>query len=423
MIPYADAPGYAGDDQMDARWNEYRVRLRSHGVAERMLGFFVGWVKQWQRLALDNLPGKSPARVYASFLERQGYEVWRCRQAYQAVREWLAMEERRTEQAALAKFQSWDQALAEMENRLKAQQYSPRTLETYLEWGRRLVRSCPELPTDDETASEVAQRFLRTLTLEKNLSESSISQARNALSWLIRRVLGHNLVLEEKGDAHRGRRLPKVIAPDIVRRLLEGCVYPWDVFFSLQYGCGLRLMEILDLRVQEIDLVRSLVTVRHGKGDKDRVVPLPQSLRSRMEEHLARRHKVWVEDCEKGWARVDLPHALGRKFQNAETSWEWQHVFGANRPQHHPETKELRRWHPMETTVREALRNAARQAGVEGRVHPHLLRHCYATHLLENGIPLKQIQELMGHARLETTMIYMHVRAPVDSMRSPLDLL
>jgi integron integrase len=423
MIPFADGSGMAESDEDSLRWNEYRDWLRSHGVAERLLRYFVAWVEMWQSLALEELPGRDPARTFAAWLEGRGYESWRCRQAYQALHEWLTLDRQRMVHEPVVHYTGWDQALVEMENRLRAQHYSPRTLDSYLEWGRRLARSCPEFPRDDAAASEATQRFLRSLTLEKNLSDSSISQARNALAWLIRRVLGYDLVLEEKGDAHRGRRLPKIIAPEAVRRLLEGCVYPWDVFFSLQYGCGLRLMEILDLRVQEVDLVRNLVTVRHGKGDKDRAVPLPRSLRARMEAHLVRRRKVWEEDCRQGWAHVDLPHAMGRKFQQADASWEWQHVFGANRPQHHPETKELRRWHPLETTVREALRNAARQAGVEGRVHPHLLRHCYATHLLENGIPLKQIQELMGHARLETTMIYMHVRTPVDSMRSPLDLL
>lgn len=136
------------------------------------------------------------------------------------------------------------------------------------------------------------------------------------------------------------------------------------------------------------------------------------------------RRLLWEADLERGLAEVELPRALGRKLgKGAETSWEWQHLFGAVRPLRHPETGRLCRYRPLEGPVREVLRGAARSAGLEGRVHPHLLRHCYATHLLESGVPLKSIQELMGHARLETTMIYMHVRSGAAVPASPLDRL
>ena len=120
---------------------------------------------------------------------------------------------------------------------------------------------------------------------------------------------------------------------------------------------------------------------------------------------------------------MELPNATVRKQTNADTSWEWQHVFGAQRPLKHPESGELRRWRPMETVVRDALREAAQAAGIAGRIHPHLLRHCYATHMIESGATLAEVQELMGHARLETTMIYLHVRSPAASCQSPLDRL
>jgi site-specific recombinase XerC len=181
------------------------------------------------------------------------------------------------------------------------------------------------------------------------------------------------------------------------------------------------LMELLDLRVQDLDLHRWMLLVRHGKGDKDRVLPIPNSLHGKVAQHLEKRHLIWEDDIKVGHARVDLPMGLSKKFAHADTSWEWQHCFGSFRPLRHPETGELRRWRPMETVVRDALRLAAEKAGVTGRVHPHLLRHCYATHLLESGMPLKQIQELMGHARLETTMVYLHVRSNLPMVHSPLD--
>ncbi len=308
-----------------------------------------------------------------------------------------------------------------MVTRLQTQRYSPRTIERYFEWGRRFAEHTPEVPADGATASLTVQNFLRHLALARNLSPASIAQARNALAMVFTRILSMELVLEERGDAHRGRRLPSVIAPAEVRRLLRHCTAPWDLFFSIQYGCGLRLGELLEMRIGDIDLQRGLLTVRRGKGDKDRQVPFPHSLVGRLQEHLEERHELWKSDLHQGCAKVDLPFALQRKFPTADTSWEWQHVFGSSRPLRHESSGELRRWHPMETLVRAALRKAAFQAGHHARVHPHLLRHCYATHLLESGTSLREIQELMGHARIETTMVYLHVRSPAAAARSPLD--
>lgn len=208
-----------------------------------------------------------------------------------------------------------------------------------------------------------------------------------------------------------------------MRSILEACTPPWDLLFGLQYGCGFRLAELLELRVQDLDLLRHVVTVRSGKGDKDRQIPLPESLLPRLEGHLVERRMLWESDLVQGWAKVDLPHGMARKFPKDETSFAWQHVFGAPRPLRHPQTGERRRWHPMERLVRDALHRFATEAGVTGRVHPHLLRHCFATHLVEAGVTLPQVQELMGHARLETTMVYLHVRSGVGTVRSPLDLL
>jgi len=296
-------------------------------------------------------------------------------------------------------------------------------VESYSAWARRLSLVSPRVPQDSREASSLVSGFLRSLVHERNVSRATVAQARNALAWLIKRVLGFDLGLEEKGDAHHSRKIPHVLGASVVSMILEACVPPWDLFFRLQYGCGLRISELLELRVGELDLVRGVLTVRGGKGDKDRQLPLPRSIRLLLEMGLETRKQLWSQDLQKGVARVELPGALARKLPNADTSWEWQHVFGAARPMRHPETGELRRWRPMEETVRNALRDAARRAGVEGRVHPHLLRHCYATHLLEAGTPLREIQDLMGHARLETTMIYLHVKTDAGAARSPLDLL
>lgn len=406
----------------------FRECLARDGVPLRLHRYYEGRVAEWLARGEMPDPGGDVARSFAAALEREGVPDWQCRQAHQAIRMWEDLELEPGETDALATEErpgrDWAEVLATMEERMREQGYSPRTRASYLDWGRRLAQLSAEVPSDSEAASVLARAFLRQMAIGRNLSEASLSQARNALAWLIRRELRFDMVLDEKGDAHRGKRLPRVIAPEEVRRLLKACPAPWDLFFSLQYGCGLRLMEILDLRVQEVDLARGMVLVRHGKGDKDRRVPLPKTLREAMEAHLEKRRALWESDREYGLAEVELPGALGRKLgSQAATSWEWQHLFGAVRPLRHPGTGRLCRYRPLEGPVREVLREAALAIGLEGRVHPHLLRHCYATHLLESGAALKSIQELMGHARLETTMIYMHVRSGATIPASPLDRL
>jgi len=406
---------------LEEDWNRFRGRLVRDGVDPFVVPHYERWVRKWVYRSSPDSKHVDPARWFSGTLEREGFPEWQCRQAYQAVRIWRELTEP-AEVAPPENIPSWDDVLRSMKSSLSEQHYSPRTVTTYLDWARKMSREFPEVPGSGDEASSMAQDFLRRLAVGQNLSPATISQARNALAWLVKRVLRMDLVLEEKGDAHRGRRLPQVIAPEKVIALLAACPAPWDLFFGIQYGCGLRLSELLDLRVADVDRDRGVLSVKRGKGDKDRMVPLPKILSSKLDDHLVQRRSQWECDRKEGWAKVELPFALKRKIPDAETSWEWQHVFGSRRPLRHPESGELRRWHPMEEVVRKALRVAAIAAGIEGRIHPHLLRHCYATHLLEAGTSLREIQELMGHSRVETTMIYMHVRSPVPSARSPLDV-
>lgn len=415
----------SGHPELSTDQQRYRERLLSSGIPYAHLVHYERWLMDWRRREIPERPHVSLAKAYARLLEDEGTPAWQCRQAFQAVNHWLLLlSDSPTEiPAEVVGLRSWSEVLAGMTSRLESQRYSPRTIERYLDWARQFAGRHPEVPTHGEAASEAVQEFLRHLSLGRNLSPSSVSQARNALAMLFTRILSFQLVLEERGQAHHGRRLPSIVAPSVVHRLLDACRPPWDLFFSLQYGCGLRLAELLEMRVGDLDLERRVVTVRRGKGDKDRQVPLPSSLRSRLEGHLDQRKALWTSDLSHGFATVDLPFALQRKFPDAATSWEWQHLFGASRPLRHVATGSFRRWHPMETTVRAALRQAAVDADVQGRIHPHLLRHCYATHLLESGTSLREIQELMGHARIETTMVYLHVRSPTSTAGSPLDLL
>ena len=401
----------------DQGWLRFRELLVERGVPVAHRAYYERWVHKWVQAGLEVGPTGSPEQCFSSWLEGQGVQEWQCRQGFQAVKLWVE-----ANPVPVPSMDGWPAVLEEFTLRLRERHYSERTLESYLAWARRMSLWGKPVPADGTEASALVQGFLRSLVLERNLAPASLSQARNALAWLVKRVLGFELVLADKGDSHHGRKLPVVLGAETVRRLLAACHAPWDLFFGLQYGCGMRLDEVLELRIQDLGLDRGVLTVRGGKGDKDRQVPLPQRLRSLLDKHLAARRTLWEQDVVRGWAKVELPGALALKLKGADSSWEWQHLFGANRPLRHPSTGEMRRWHPMSVIVRGALQEAAEAAGVEGRVHPHLLRHCYATHLLEAGVQLREIQDLLGHARLETTMIYLHVKMPSASVQSPLDI-
>lgn len=410
----------------EAVWARFQEVLESASVPHPQRFYHRRWVDQW----LDRLQGAPPprdaAREYAQQLESEGFPDWQCRQAMRSVESWLdarhaVLAERDATRAPTAGL-GWDELLAEMEKILWIQRYSPRTAESYLMWVRKFSARCREVPVDGEVASRAIDGFLRELALAHNLASASVAQARNALAWFFRRQMGYELDLEDKGSAHHGRRIPQVIADVKVRELLDQCSDPWDLFFGLQYGCGLRLMELLDLRVGELDLERRILTIRHGKGNVDRQALIPSALHDRVAQHLAWRKEQWESDLERGFASVDIPTPRGGKPRES-TEWMWQHVFGAPRPLKHPESGRLRRWRPLEINVRNELREVASKVGIVGRVHPHLLRHCFATHLLEAGVPIQQIQEQLGHARLATTMIYLHVKSPVEHAKSPLDLV
>ena len=400
-------------------------QLVTRGVRPDLVAHYRRWVRQWLKESAFDPPSRASASAFSALLAKAGVPEWQCRQAYQAVLVWTELFPPAPGPDPLATpvAATWQTILPALKRRLHETNYSPRTVEVYHDWVRRFAAETPGVPTTPSALSQAYDTFLGRLTTGRNLSPASVAQARNALAWLAKHVLFLSFELSHRGSAHHSKRLPQVISPGQVSRLLDCCPGVWNLMFGIQYGCGLRLSELLDLRIQDLDLDRSILLVRKGKGDKDRSLPLPHRLRDRLQDHLRTRRELWTQDLRDDVATVDLPHALARKFPKMASSWEWQYLFPSQRPLRHPVSERLVRWHPMEGSTRSALHRAAQLAGIEVRVHPHLLRHCYATHLLEVGMPLREIQDLLGHARIETTMVYLHVRATLPQWRSPLDNL
>ncbi|MCG5526365.1 integron integrase [Ectothiorhodospira haloalkaliphila] len=305
---------------------------------------------------------------------------------------------------------------------MRTRNMSIRTEKSYMGWICRFIHHCDGQAPSSLGGAQVAD-FLQYLAVTRNVSISTQKQALNALAFLFSKVLEQPL-----GDigpfsrAKRPRRLPTVLSREEVRRMLgELAGVPWLVA-SLLYGTGMRLMECLRLRVQDVEFDRGLIVVRCGKGNKDRIVPLPESLVGPLTDHLQSVRALHVRDVEQGLGETLLPDALARKYPNAPREWRWQFVFPSGRLSVDPRSGKARRHHLHETAVQKSVKGAARKAGIHKKASCHTLRHSFATHLLEQGYDIRTVQELLGHSDVSTTQIYTHVlnRGGL-AVRSPLD--
>ena len=307
--------------------------------------------------------------------------------------------------------------------RLREARYSPRTCEAYIYWIRRFVRFHGRRHPKDLAEDDV-RAFLSALAVEHAVAASTQNQALSALVFLYRRVLQRPLArVEGIALAKRPPRLPVVLSENEVRALLERLDDPARLCCTLMYGAGLRVSECMSLRLKDVDLDRSEITVRGGKGDKDRRAPLPEMCRHALLEQMGRARTVHRADAAHDVRTTGLTMSLQRKYPNADRDIPWQYVFPAVRT--FTDSGGLRRRHHLhETAVQRAVRNAAAAAGLLKRVTCHSFRHSFATHLLESGADIRTVQELLGHDDVRTTMQYTHVlNRGALGVRSPADRL
>lgn len=311
-----------------------------------------------------------------------------------------------------------------LEERLLMKRASPRTVEAYARWVRRFIKGSgrrdPRLLGKDDVT-----RFLNSLSKEHNVSASTQNQALAALLFLYKEVLGQPLeFLDELVYAKRSTHLPVVLSRAEVAALLTRLTPPFSLMAELLYGAGLRLMECVTLRIKDIDFERRQMTVRRGKGSKDRVALLPSSLEGKLREHLRLRAVAHEREVGRGRGRVAIPFALARKYPSAPFDLGWQWVFPAARTYVDESTEERLLHHVHETALQRAVKSAAIRAVPAKPVSCHTLRHSFATHLLESGTDIRTIQKLLGHSDVRTTMIYTHVlQTGPFGVVSPLDQL
>ncbi len=307
---------------------------------------------------------------------------------------------------------------------IRVRHYSHRTEEAYVFWIRRFILFHGKRHPSEMGAAEVSA-FLGWLATDRKVAASTQNQALSALLFMYREVLRIELgPVEHVPRARVPGRVPVVLGSQELRLVLERLSGLPRLVVTLLYGAGLRLQECLELRVKDIDFERGEVTVRRGKGQKDRRVMLPQAVRSDLSQHLDAVRRQHHADLAAGQGRVVLPEALARKFPGAPTEWRWQFVFPAGRICRDERWGPPSRYHIHESVIQRAVTTAAREAGVTKRVGCHTFRHSFATHLLEAGYDIRTVQELLGHADVGTTMMYTHVlnRGGLG-VRSPLDRL
>ena len=299
--------------------------------------------------------------------------------------------------------------LDQVRQQIRVRNYSIRTETAYAEWVKRYIRFHQYRHPLEMGAAEI-EAFLTHLAVKRNVAGATQNQALAALLFLYKEVLKVELPwLDGIVRAKKPKHLPVVLTRDEVTRVLAQLSGVKWMVATLLYGSGLRLLEALRLRVKDVEFSRGEIVVRDGKGQKDRVTMLPRTLVAPLQEHLQKVADLHQQDLAEGFGRANLPFALARKYPNAAADWAWQFVFPSGNRSVDPRSKGIFRHHVHEKTIQRAMRDAVRGAGVLKPATPHTLRHSFATHLLEGGQDIRTVQELLGHADVQTTMVYTHV--------------
>lgn len=305
---------------------------------------------------------------------------------------------------------------------IRTKHYSPRTEEAYIYWVRQFILFHRKRHPLEMGEPEIGS-FLQHLAINKGVAASTQNQALNALVFLYGAVLNRSIgKLPHIVRAKRPKRLPSVLTQEQVQQLFSAMKGQAGLMARLLYGAGLRLTECTNLRIKDVEFTSNQILVRDGKGFKDRVTMLPEAIRESLLSWIDRLKLFHQKELQAGRGRATLPYALARKYPNLSKSLQWQYVFPARKLVWDAEANVWRRHHVFEDTLQRAVSEAGVLAGIEKPVSCHMLRHSFATHLLEQGCDIRTVQQLMGHKNVATTMIYTHVlKRPGIGVKSPLD--
>lgn len=311
--------------------------------------------------------------------------------------------------------------LDRVRNLMRLRHLSHKTERAYVSYIREFILFHDKRHPEEMGVDEIRQ-YLTYLAVEKNVAASTQNVAFNAILFLYKQVLEIELpIIDGVLRAKKPQCLPAVFTPNEAKAVIAEIEGTNHLIVSLLYGSGMRLSEVLRLRVKDVDFERTTVTVRDGKGEKDRVTMLPSSVAAPLQIHLARVRVLHESDLAKGFGEVFLPYALARKYADANRKFAWQYVFPSTKISPHREDGKLRRHHTAESTIQQAVKRAIKKLGIEKHASCHTFRHSFATHLLENHYDIRTVQELLGHKDVRTTQIYTHVAKNKSFVKSPLD--
>lgn len=423
----------------ESRYAEYL--LRSGLVDGAHAKFYVIWVRKYfgAKDLGDDLEWAERMRRFLDRLEDQHVEDWQVKQAEHAIRlyyvNFLEADAKNQVEGPLVYVSAegaFDPAAAleVFKRELRLRHYAYRTEQTYLEWTKRLLGYAMRVQGRGKgdsvvLGSRVVKDFISDLAINGKVAASTQNQAFCAVLAFCKQVLRLEIGdISEGVRAKRGKKLPVVFTPDEVLRVLGAATGTMKLILEVIYGGGLRVTEACRLRVKDLDFDQGLLFVRSGKGDKDRSTLLPDAVKGRLRMHLERVRQLHEKDLAAGYGAVYLPGALARKYPNAPREWAWQYVFPAAKLSVDPRSNVVRRHHVSDSAIQTAVKKAIEKADIAKHGSVHTLRHSFATHLLLNGVDLREIQEYLGHKSVETTMIYTHVvKTMRNPARSPLDVL
>ncbi|KHE92207.1 MAG: integron integrase [Candidatus Scalindua rubra] len=319
--------------------------------------------------------------------------------------------------------QKWKSALDDLSAEIKVRHYSPKTLKTYALWVKKFQAFTRNKELQLLSSIDVKE-YLTFLAIKRKVSASTQNQAFNALLFFYRHIIKKDFEnLKDTPRAKRKRYIPVVLSREEVDMVFEHLIYPYNLVTKLLYGCGLRLFECVNLRVNNFNFDAGILTVHDGKGKKDRTVPLPETILSELKAHLERVKNLHHMDMDANYSGVFMFDSLEKKYKNCAKELVWQWFFPAKTLTLVPEAGEYRRYHLHESHVQKAIKRAVRKSKICKRATPHTFRHSFATHLLQANYDIRTIQELLGHSDVRTTMIYTHTikSQTVKEAKSPLD--
>jgi len=420
MMQEHNSPGVSLEESIVA----FASFLRTHqATPETQIPFFVKWIRLFVgKTTTWRAPDPSVVSAFLGALGRSK-PAWQVDQAKSAIKLFsYFMDTTSTDlQSELTSKTAWQSVEEEMRRVIRLKHMSLRTEKVYLGWIRRFHEHVNQGPAT-VSASDV-RRFLSHLAVEAHVSAATQNQAFNAVLFLFRHVLGREIGdLSTTVRADQKRRSPAVPSRADIAKIVSHLRPPYRLIVGLLYGGGLRLEEGLNLRVGDVDVESGFITVRSGKGDKDRRTLFPRCLQSEWTSHLEAVRSLHLADRGQDLPGVELPWALERKYPNAGKEWPWFWAFPADALSFDPRSRVVRRHHLHRSALHRHFKKAVASSGLAVRASPHSMRHAFATHLLEDGYDIRTVQELLGHARVTTTMIYAHTASrPTRPTRSPLD--